>query len=104
MAGFEMPLYATRSQIAAGIDVVIQLERLEDGRRRIVSLQEIQGMEGDMITMSEIFQYRRSGVDAEGNVLGEFRATGSVPRFHERLRVRGIDLDYELFNPDRPMS
>lgn len=103
-AGMDMPLSATRSQIAAGIDIVLQLERMEDGRRKVISLQEIQGMQGEVVTMSEIFQFKRSGVDAEGNVLGQFLATGAVPRFHDRLRLRGIELDFSLFNPDRELS
>lgn len=97
MAGLQLPIRAMRANIASAIQVVLQLERMEDGRRRLVGLQEIQGMEGDVITMSEIFRFQRQGVDSEGNVLGEFRATGLVPKFRERLNVRGIALDPALF-------
>ncbi|MGH8569846.1 MAG: CpaF family protein, partial [Gammaproteobacteria bacterium] len=101
MAGLNLPVRSMRMQIASAIHVVLQLERMEDGKRRIVSLQEIQGMEGDMITMTEIFRFQRRGIDAEGNVLGEFQATGLVPKFNERLGERGINLAFELFDPNR---
>jgi pilus assembly protein CpaF len=103
MAGFNLPIRATRAQIAAAIHVVVQLERLEDGKRKVVSLQEVQGMEGDVITMSEIFKFQRQGVDREGNVQGHFQSTGLVPKFHEHLQQRGIHLDFSLFNPSHRM-
>ena len=86
-----------RAQIASAINIVVQVQRGEDGRRRIVSLQEISGMEGDIITMSEIFAFRRSGVDTAGNILGSLEATGVVPAFHQRVAVRGIDLPIGAF-------
>jgi pilus assembly protein CpaF len=97
MAGYNMPVKAVRSQIASAIDVVIQLERMEDGRRRMVSLQEINGMEGDIITMSEIFRFERSGIDADGAVKGHFTTTGIVPKFLDKLRKRGFDIGFENF-------
>jgi pilus assembly protein CpaF len=100
MAGLNLPIRATRAQIASAIDVVIQLERMEDGKRRLVSVQEVQGMEGDIITMAEIFKFQRRGIDAEGKVLGHFQATGIVPKFNEHLRQRGIELDFDIFNPN----
>jgi pilus assembly protein CpaF len=100
MAGLNLPIRATRAQIASAIDVVIQLERMEDGKRRLVSVQEVQGMEGDIITMAEIFKFQRRGIDAEGKVLGQFQATGIVPKFNEHLRQRGIELDFDIFNPN----
>ncbi|MEA3411726.1 MAG: CpaF family protein [Pseudomonadota bacterium] len=100
MTGLRLPVSATRSQIASAINVVVQLERMEDGKRRMVSLQEIQGMESDIVTMSEIFRFQRRGIDADGRVMGHFRATGLVPKFHDHLKQRGIDLDFKLFNPD----
>jgi pilus assembly protein CpaF len=101
MAGLQLPVKSMRSYIASAIHVVIQLERMEDGKRRMVSLQEIHGMEGDVITMMEIFRFQRRGIDKEGNVLGEFQATGLVPKFHEHLRQRGIELDFGLFDANR---
>lgn len=100
MAGIALPIKAMRSQIASAVNVVVQVERMEDGRRRVVSLQEIQGMEGDVITMMELFRFERRGLDADGNVIGELRATGMVPKFQDHLRQRGLELDYALFDPD----
>ncbi|QSX29646.1 MULTISPECIES: CpaF family protein [Shewanella] len=100
MAGFEMPVSNIRTQIASAIDLVVQLERQEDGRRRVTSIQEINGMEGDVITMSELFHFVRNGVDADGMIKGSFEATGVIPGFHRRLKQYGIDLPYHLFNCD----
>lgn len=100
MSGVDLQTKVVRSQIASAIDVVIQIERMEDGKRRVTSIQEIQGMEGDVITMSEIFRYERRGIDASGNVIGSYMSTGLVPQFHDHLRRRGIALDLALFRPD----
>jgi pilus assembly protein CpaF len=100
MSGIQFPMKALRAQIASAVNIVIQTERHEDGRRRVISVQEINGMEGDIITMSEIFGFVRSGVDAEGNVLGQLRATGIVPSFHKRCAQRGIDLPVSAFAHD----
>jgi pilus assembly protein CpaF len=97
MTGINFPPKALRTQIASAVNVVIQVERQEDGRRRLVSISEINGMEGDVITMSELFSFQREGIDEEGNVLGEMRATGIVPGFHKALKRRGIDLPVEVF-------
>ena len=93
-----------RAQIASALDVVIQLERMSDGRRYLISLEEITGMEGDIITMQEIFQFKRTGMDEKGNVLGHFRATGLRPKFMEHLESRGITVPVEIFSPDREMN
>ncbi|WP_414717281.1 CpaF family protein [Steroidobacter cummioxidans] len=100
MTGISFPTKALRSQIASAIDIVIQVERMEDGRRRVVSLQEINGMEGDIITSTELFAFERRGIDAKGNVLGELKATGIVPAFLRDVHARGIELPMELFRPD----
>ncbi len=97
MTGISFPIRAMRAQIASAINIVIQVQRGDDGRRRLVSIQEISGMEGEVITMSEIFTFRRTGVDAQGNVLGRLEATGVVPGFHRRAAVRGIDLPVSVF-------
>jgi pilus assembly protein CpaF len=98
MTGITFPMRALRAQMASAINIVIQVARDEDGKRRLVSLQEINGMEGEVITMSEIFAFERRGVDASGNVLGELKATGVVPSFQRRLAARGIDLPVSLFS------
>jgi pilus assembly protein CpaF len=100
MTGINFPTKALRSQIASAIDIVIQVERMEDGRRRVVSLQEINGMEGDIITSTELFSFERRGVDANGNVLGELRSTGIVPAFLREVHARGIDLPVDSFRID----
>lgn len=100
MTGISFPIKALRAQIAAAINIVIQVSRLEDGSRKLVSIQEINGMEGDIITMSELFKFDRSGVDDEGKVIGKIRATGVVPAFYKGLAPRGIDLPIETFEPE----
>jgi pilus assembly protein CpaF len=101
MTGIDLPAKMVRAQIASAIDVVLQLSRLEDGKRKLISIQEIQGMEGEIITMSEIFSFQRRGLDEHGNVVGAFRASGTIPKFHERLQKRGIDLPFDIFDPHR---
>ena len=100
MTGINFPINALRSQIASAINIVLQIARLEDGKRKLVSMQEINGMEGDVITMSELFAFQREGIDGEGNVMGSLRATGIIPSFLKRLAYRGIDLPIEVFEPD----
>jgi pilus assembly protein CpaF len=97
MAGLDIPQRAVRAQISAAIDVVVQLSRLSDGRRTLTSLQEITGMEGDVVTMQEIFTLERHGIDEDGNVLAEVVPTGIRPRFAEKLKLGGVDLPAELF-------
>ena len=98
MTGIQFPSKGLRTQIASAIQVVLQIERHEDGRRRLVSLQEINGMEGDIITMSELFKFERTGMDEDGNVLGSLKATGIIPSFHKQLQAKGIDLPVSVFN------
>jgi pilus assembly protein CpaF len=98
MTGITFPIKALRTQIASAVDVVVQVARLEDGKRRIVSLQEINGMEGEIVTMSELFRFERDGIDEENNVIGSLRPTGIVPAFHKELRSKGIDLPVALFD------
>ena len=100
MAGISFHMNALRTQIASAIDIVLQIARLEDGKRKLVSVQEINGMEGDIITMTELFTFRREGIDEDGNVAGKLRATGIIPAFHKNLSHRGIELPIEVFDPD----
>ncbi|MEZ8305346.1 CpaF family protein [Vibrio splendidus] len=97
MAGWNISTKNLRSQIASAIHLVVQMERQEDGKRRMVSIQEINGMEGEVITMSEIFHFQRQGIDEHGNILGYYTATGVVPQSHDQLVKRGLDLPYEIF-------
>src|SRR5690349_16063179 len=97
MANLNLPEKAMRQQIAAAINVVIQVARLSDGTRKVVSITELVGMEGDVITMQDIFVYDRQGMDGD-KVVGQYRATGIRPRFAERLKAYGIDLSSLLFS------
>ncbi len=99
MAGANLTSRATRQQIASAVTVVIQIMRLTDGGRRIVSIQEITGMEGETILMQEIFTFRRTGVTADGKVTGHFCATGVYPKFDQRLKEFGVGLPDTLFDP-----
>jgi pilus assembly protein CpaF len=97
MTGMRLSDRAMRQQVASALDLVIQAARLSDGTRRITSISEITGMEGEMITMQEIFQFERKGVDKDGRVLGRFRPTGVRPRFAERLKQYGMQLPRVFF-------
>ncbi len=97
MAGLEIPDKAIRQQIASAIHVIIQVTRLSDGSRRLTSVQEVTGTEGDTLTMQEIFRYQQSGVDQRGRVLGAFGPTGIRARWSDRIASAGIDLDHEIF-------
>jgi pilus assembly protein CpaF len=99
MSGVQFPMRALRTQIAAAINGVVHTERQEDGVRRVTSLQEINGMEGDTVTMTEIFSFQRRGMSPEGKVQGELRPTGIVPGFYKRIKQRGIALPIERFTP-----
>ncbi len=99
MAGVDVPQRAVRNQIAAAIHVVIQLSRLSDGRRKLVSLQEITGMEGEIVTMQEIFEFRREGIDENGKVIGELLPTGIRPKFSAQLEIAGFKLSDGIFEP-----
>ena len=98
MAGLNLPHKASRQQIVSAITVIVQGSRLTDGQRKITSIQEITGMEGEVVTMQEIFAYRQTGVDAQGKVLGYFQATGIRPRFADKLKNQGIHLPDEMFD------
>ncbi len=104
MTGFEMPARSARGQIASALHVVIQLGRMSDGRRRLISLNEITGMEGDVVTMHEIFKFRRVSTDADGNIHGQFVATGIRPKFMDELETRGIRIASDMFNPNRVLG
>src|SRR5206468_1040156 len=97
MTGMRLSERAMRQQIASAIDMVLQVARLSDGSRRVTSISEITGMEGDTITMQEIFMFERSGMGPQGQVIGRFRTTGIRPRFAERLKACGLQLPRIFF-------
>jgi len=97
MAGYDIPMRALRTQIAAASQVVIQVRRITGGRRKVTSVSEIVGMEGDSVQMHDLFVYEQTGVDPEGHAIGRFSATGIRPRTAERIESRGIHLPADLF-------
>jgi pilus assembly protein CpaF len=97
MSSLDLPDKAMRQQIASAIQVVIQVSRLSDGTRKITQIAEISGMEGDVITMQDIFTFERQGIGEDDRVLGRFAATGIRPKFTERLKAYGVDLSALLF-------
>src|SRR3984885_1348676 len=101
MAGIGLPMSSIRSQVASAITLIMQLQRLPDGRRRLISIDEITGMEGDVIQMHEIFKFVKDFTDAKGGVVGHFAATGIRPQFLQDLVPYGIELPSELFEPNR---
>jgi len=104
MANLNLPHKAARQQIASAITVVIQVLRMIDGKRKVTSIQELTGMEGDVITMQEIFSFRQTGLADDGSVQGYFQASGVRPKFAERLRSFGVNLPDAMFNPDRRLN
>ena len=107
MASLDLPEKGMRQQIASAVQVVIQVSRISDGTRKVIQISEIVGMEGDVITMQDIFVYERLGMDGD-RVLGRFSASGIRPRFSDRLKSFGIDLSAILFSdlaePSTPPS
>jgi pilus assembly protein CpaF len=99
MAGIEMPIKAIRSQIASAVNLIVQASRLQDGSRRMTSITEITGMEGDVISMQEIFRYERLGLTPEGKIIGRFTATGVRSHFSDRFRQWGYDLPASIYDP-----
>jgi pilus assembly protein CpaF len=98
MGGMTIPSKVMRQQISSAIMAIVQVARLSDGKRKIVSVQEVVGMEGEIITMQEIYAYTQTGIAEDGSVLGHFAATGVRPKFMERLKVHGITLPVETFD------
>ncbi|KRS16527.1 CpaF family protein [Roseovarius indicus] len=99
MAGIEMPLKAVRSQIASAVNLIVQASRLQDGSRRMVSITEITGMEGDVISMQEIFRFQRTGLTPDNKIIGHFTGTGVRSNFSERFRLWGYDLPPSIYEP-----
>jgi len=100
MAGMDLPLRAIREQIASAIDLVIHLERLRDGSRKVVKVAEVQGMEGDVIVMQDLFIFEQTGVK-EGKIMGHIRPTGIRPSFMEKIEVANIFLPPRIFGVEK---
>ncbi len=99
MAGIEMPIKAVRAQIASAVNLIVQASRLQDGSRRMVSITEVTGMEGDVISMQEVFRYQRTGLQPDGKINGHFTASGVRSAYSERFRQWGYDLPAAIFEP-----
>lgn len=101
MSGFDLPLRVIREQIASAVDVIIQASRLRDGSRKVTSIVEIVGMEGDIIVMNDLFKFEETGADEDGKVTGEFIPSGMRPVFEPRLKLAGFKFSPEMFGADR---
>ncbi|NRB05381.1 MAG: CpaF family protein [Rhodobacteraceae bacterium] len=99
MAGVEMPIKAVRSQIASAVNLIVQASRLQDGSRRMTSITEITGMEGDVISMQEVFRFQRVGLTPDNKIIGHFTATGVRSHYSERFRLWGYDLPASIYEP-----
>lgn len=99
MSGMELPSRAIREQIASAIDIIVHESRLSDGSRKVTCISEVVGLEGNQITMQDIFEFKQTGISAQGKVIGHYRATGAVPTFFTDLAARGITLDPAIFQP-----
>lgn len=98
MSGMELPLRAIRSQIASAVDIVVQIARMRDGSRKIINISEVTGMEGDIITMQDLFRFEQQGTDSDGRLRGEFVSEGLRPMCSEKLELNGIHLPMDLFS------
>lgn len=98
MSGMELPLRAIRSQIASAVDIVVQIARMRDGSRKIINISEVTGMEGDIITMQDLFRFEQQGIDSDGRLRGEFVSEGLRPMCSEKLELNGIHLPIDLFS------
>lgn len=98
MSGMELPLRAIRSQIASAVDIVVQIARMRDGSRKIINISEVTGMEGDIITMQDLFRFEQQGIDSDGRLRGEFVSEGLRPLCSEKLELNGIHLPIDLFS------
>ena len=102
MAGIEMPIKAVRAQIASAVHLIVQASRLQDGSRRMVSITEVTGMEGEVISMQEVFRYQRVGLTPDNKIIGHFTATGVRSHYSERFRMWGYELPASIFEPFQP--
>jgi len=103
MAGLPMTVASIRGQIGAAIRLIVQLQRMSDGKRKVTSVAEVTGLEGDIIQMQEIFKYVRTGTAPDGSVIGHFQATGVRPRFLNELITMGIKIPGSYFDPSQPL-
>ncbi|MDD4872143.1 MAG: ATPase, T2SS/T4P/T4SS family, partial [Kiritimatiellae bacterium] len=101
MSGMELPVRAIREQVASAIDVIVHESRFSDGTRKITKMTEVVGLEGEQITMQDIFEFKQTGVSSDGKVIGHFHPTGAVPTFIEEIGARGLSIDRTIFDPQK---
>ena len=104
MSGLNLPIRAIREQISSAVDLIVHESRFSDGSRKVTHVTEVVGLEGDQITMQNIFEFRQTGIDANGKVLGKFIPTGAVPTFIEEIAARGLSIDHAIFDPQKQES
>ena len=104
LSGVNLPTTAMREQISAALDAIVQVTRMSDGTRRVVSVSEIVGMEQDVVAMQEIFFFKKTGVDENGKVLGHYCATGIRPKFADQLELTGIEITADLFRDGQVLA
>jgi len=102
MAGMDLPLKVVRTQISSAIDLIVQQTRLKDGQRKVTSITEVAGMEGDVVVLTDIFKFNQTSVTQDGKVLGDLRPTGIRPLFTPRLETSGYKLGSEIFMANKP--
>ncbi len=98
MSGLDLPMRAIREQIAGAVDLIIQIVRMSDGTRKIISITEVVGMQGDVVTLAEIFRYKETGYDKNRKIIGQFQATGTVPSFVQEIKDKGGNIPMEIFS------
>jgi pilus assembly protein CpaF len=101
MSGMELPVRAIREQIASAINLIVHESRFSDGSRKVTHVTEVMRLEGDTITMQDIFEFKQSGLGEDGKVIGSLVPTGSVPTFAEEVEARGLTIDHSIFDPSK---
>ncbi|MBC7420936.1 MAG: Flp pilus assembly complex ATPase component TadA [Bdellovibrio sp.] len=104
MSGLDLPIRAIREQIAGAVDLIVQIVRLSDGSRKIISITEVVGMQGDVVTLAEIYKYKETGYDKNRKVLGQFQSTGTVPTFAQEIKDKGGHIPMEIFSNEIPKA
>jgi pilus assembly protein CpaF len=104
MSGLDLPMRAIREQIAGAVDLIVQIVRLSDGSRKIISITEVVGMQGEVVTLAEIFKYKETGYDKNRKVMGQFQATGTVPSFAQEIKDKGGHIPMEIFSNEAPKA
>ena len=102
MSGLDLPMRAIREQIAGAVDLIVQIVRLSDGSRKIISITEVVGMQGDVVTLAEIFRFKETGYDKNRKIIGQFQATGTVPSFVQEIKDKGGNIPMEIFSNEAP--